>query len=134
MRFLSFIFIFLISFTSAKKNNCISEQEELNEVLLLKKSFIDGDWFAKYVKGYSTRIMVEYCQKAYKSYLKDLIMIRLFELNEVSEKTLQNQLDNTSHKCKLCLASIKIASDNKFIQEHWIKFILKNDQKKLNHA
>ncbi|QEK38026.1 hypothetical protein FZC35_01385 [Candidatus Cytomitobacter indipagum] len=116
---------------SKVKNIRISIEEEENETNKLKIAFEQGDWLVKYARNSVTKIMRKYCQEAYKSYLQDLIMIRLHDLNEITDKTLDKQLGETDHKCKLCLSAIKISNDAYFVQKHGNKFIYRdyNDKK-----
>lgn len=100
----------------------ISSHEEQEEIELLKKVFEQGSWIT-YIKHSVTTVMRRYCQEAYKSYLQDLILLRLHDLNEITDATLNRQLEHTNHKCKLCIAAIKIADDPHFVQKYGHKFI-----------
>ncbi len=109
-----------------KENNVTIEIEKDN-VKKLKTSFDNGDWYIKYVKGIPTKMVVQYCQDAYKSYLQEILMTYLYSINKISCEALVEQNKDTNHKCNLCLAAINVSEDPKFYQLHGHKFMIKKD-------
>ncbi len=122
--FFQILFI-VLNFNLFAKKEKVTECIEKVNIYNLKKSFQNGTWYLDYVKGTPSKIVIQYCQKAYKAYLAETIMKYLHINNEITQKALEDQIKVTDRKCLLCLASLKVSSDHKFYQEHGNKFILK---------